>query len=174
MQELRLTLERLPKELDGLSIAHLSDLHFTGRIGIEFFEEVVHQTAALRADLIVITGDVLDEIEYLDWFDRTLSKLSAPLGIYFVLGNHDQFTGEAPRLRRALETVGMIDLGSRWKRLERQAAGKSSWPATSCRGSRRRPTWNVARRDRPTTASCEFCCRTPPISSPGPGGGISI
>ena len=97
-------MDRLPKELDGLSIAHLSDLHFTGRIGIEFFEEVVRQTTALRADMIVITGDVLDEIEYLDWFDRTLAKLSAPLGIYFVLGNHDQFTGEAPRLRRALET----------------------------------------------------------------------
>ena len=118
VQEMRLTLDRLPKELDGLSIAHLSDLHFTGRIGVEFFEEVVHQTAALRADMIVITGDVLDEIEYLDWFDRTLAKLSAPLGIYFVLGNHDEFTGEAPRLRRALETIGMIDLGGRWKRLE--------------------------------------------------------
>jgi uncharacterized protein len=118
VQELHLALERLPKELDGLSIAHLSDLHYTGRIGIEFFEEVVRQTAALRADMIVITGDVLDEIEYLDWFDRTLAKLSAPLGIYFVLGNHDQFTGEAPRLRRALETIGMIDLGSNLKRLE--------------------------------------------------------
>ena len=111
VQEMRLTLDRLPKELDGLSIAHLSDLHFTGRIGVEFFEEVVRQTTALRADMIVITGDVLDEIEYLDWFDRTLAKLSAPLGIYFVLGNHDEFTGEAPRLRRALETIGMIDLG---------------------------------------------------------------
>jgi predicted MPP superfamily phosphohydrolase len=118
VQELHLALERLPKALDGLSIAHLSDLHYTGRIGIEFFEEVVRQTAALRADIIVITGDVLDEIEYLDWFDRTLSKLSAPLGVYFVLGNHDQFTGEAPRLRRALETIGMIDLGGRFKRLE--------------------------------------------------------
>ena len=94
----------MPKELDGFSIAHLSDLHYTGRIGIEFFEEVVRQTAALRADMIVMTGDVIDKVEYLDWFDRTLAKLSAPLGIYFVLGNHDQFTGEAPRC------------GGRWKR----------------------------------------------------------
>ena len=100
VQELHLELARLPKELDGLSIAHLTDLHYTGRIGIDYFEEVIRQTVALRADMIVITGDVVDKIEYLDWFDRTLAKLSAPLGIYFVLGNHDQFTGEAPRVRR--------------------------------------------------------------------------
>ena len=118
VQELHLELARLPKELDGLSIAHLTDLHYTGRIGIDYFEEVIRQTVALRADMIVITGDVVDKIEYLDWFDRTLAKLSAPLGIYFVLGNHDQFTGEAPRVRRALESIGMIDLGSRFKRLE--------------------------------------------------------
>jgi hypothetical protein len=118
IDEKQLALPRLPAPLDGFSIAHLSDLHFTGRIGIDFFKAVVERTNALRADLIVLTGDVLDEMELVDWIPQTIARLSAPLGVYFVLGNHDQFTGEGPRLRQALTAAGLMDLGGRWKRLD--------------------------------------------------------
>ncbi len=84
----------------------------TGKIGVDFFKAIVRQAAELRADMIVITGDIVDEVELFDWIPQTLAQLSAPLGVYFVLGNHDQFTGAASQLRQMLTTAGLIDLGS--------------------------------------------------------------
>ncbi len=68
--------------------------------------------------MIAITGDIVDEIELFEWIPQTLAQLSAPLGVYFVLGNHDQFTGAANRLRHMLTAAGLIDLGGRWHRLD--------------------------------------------------------
>jgi uncharacterized protein len=122
IDELHLALPRLPSQLDGLSIVQLSDLHMIGKIGPDFFKEAVRQAADLRADMIVITGDIVDEVELFDWIPQTLGQLSAPLGVYFVLGNHDQFTGAATQLRQILTAAGMIDLGARWHRLEHSGA----------------------------------------------------
>jgi uncharacterized protein len=118
VDEKQLVLPRLPTQLDGFSITHLSDLHFTGRIGLEFFLEVVQQANALRSDLVVITGDFIDKIELLNWIPQTLGNFSAPLGCYFVLGNHDEYTQVAPQIRQVLTEAGLIDLGNRWQRLE--------------------------------------------------------
>ena len=118
IHERELRIDRLPAGLNGLSLAHVSDLHFTGRIKIDYFREVMWRTNALRADLILITGDIVDEIELLDWIPRTLGELTAPMGVYFVLGNHDEFTGEEDRIRTALTAAGFTDLGGRWKQIE--------------------------------------------------------
>jgi predicted MPP superfamily phosphohydrolase len=118
VREKQLWLVRLPIELDGLSIAHFSDLHITGRIGIDYFHEVIDRVEALRADLIAVTGDVIDEIEHSDWLKETLGRLTAPLGAYFVLGNHDQFAGKATAVRQALSEAGLTDLGGRWQRVD--------------------------------------------------------
>jgi predicted MPP superfamily phosphohydrolase len=114
----QLHLQRLPSDLDGLSIAHFSDLHITGRIGIDYFHEVVDRVESLRADLIAVTGDVIDEVGHIDWLEETLGRLTAPLGAYFVLGNHDQFSGQAALVRQALSEAGLTDLGGRWQRLD--------------------------------------------------------
>jgi hypothetical protein len=118
IEEKHVSLPRLPTRLDAFSIAHLSDLHITGHIGIDFFHEVVQQTNALGTDIIVLTGDIIDEIELFHWLPQTLAHLTAPHGVYFVLGNHDQFTGEAPRMRKILTDTGLIDVGGRWLPLE--------------------------------------------------------
>jgi predicted MPP superfamily phosphohydrolase len=118
VQEKHLAIERLPQSLEGFSIAHLSDLHFTGTIGVEFFEEVVRRTNELAADLVVISGDIADEADCFEWIPRTLGRLTAPLGVYFVLGNHDLFHGRPDRLRQILAESGLIDLHGCWQRLD--------------------------------------------------------
>jgi uncharacterized protein len=118
VREKQLRLPRLPLELDGLSIAHFSDLHITGRICIDYFHEVIDRVESQRADLIAVTGDVIDELEHIDWLGETLGRLTAPLGAYFVLGNHDQFTGQAAIVRQALSEAGFTDLGGRWQRVD--------------------------------------------------------
>ena len=48
---------RLDPDLDGLSIAHLSDFHFTGHVGKGYFRAVVRAANELRPDLVALTGD---------------------------------------------------------------------------------------------------------------------
>ena len=116
IHEKAIPLEHLDPALDGFSIAHLSDLHMSGRIDKEYFQLVVERTNALRPDLIAITGDLFDARECLDWIADTLGRLQAPCGVYYILGNHDlRVDRYAPR--RWLAEHGLIDLGGRWTTL---------------------------------------------------------
>jgi len=108
---------RLDPALDGLSIVHLSDLHFLGRVGKAYFREVVRVSNQLHPDLVCITGDIIERVRCFGWIADTLGRLAARHGVFFVLGNHDARVDSA-RLRAALTRHGLIDLGSRWHRLE--------------------------------------------------------
>ncbi len=109
----RLSLPRLPQNLEGLTIAHLSDLHFSGRILPPYFDVVVDETNALEADLIMIAGDIVDKEACLPWIRSTLGRLRSRYGVYFVLGNHDQRVRSPERVRRAMVDCGFVDLGGR-------------------------------------------------------------
>lgn len=83
--------ETLPKGLDGLRIAQISDLH-VGTYGdnTAFMQELVDSINALHPDVIVFTGDIVNRrSDELKPFVGTLCQLRAPLGVYGVLGNHD-------------------------------------------------------------------------------------
>ncbi len=108
-----LELPRLPAALDRLSLVHLADLHFTGRIGKSYFLEVVRLANELQPDLACVTGDLIDNPDCADWLAEILGRLEARFGVYFVLGNHDLEFGAAT-IRRLLTAAGLIDLGSRW------------------------------------------------------------
>lgn len=94
---------------DGLRILHLSDLHIRRReCGSERFGDLCAAVASRRADLVAITGDLMDEPGDEDLAVEALSFLrdawerggSGALGAVCVLGNHDTL-----RLRRALARV---------------------------------------------------------------------
>jgi predicted MPP superfamily phosphohydrolase len=106
-------LPRLSPDLDGLSVLHLSDLHFTGRIARPYFEYIVQRSNELNADLIAITGDIVEFDACLDWLPLTLGRLRSRHGVYFVLGNHDKRLRDVQRLRRSLTELGLYDLGRR-------------------------------------------------------------
>jgi hypothetical protein len=111
VQEKVLRWPRLPEQLAGLKIAHLSDLHMTGRIGREFYDVAVDQTNRLDPDFVVITGDILEKECCLDWIAPTLGRLTARHGKYFILGNHEKRLADAAPLRAALVAAGFADLG---------------------------------------------------------------
>lgn len=108
-----LTYPRLPEALDGLRIAHLSDLHFTGRVPREFFELAIERTNRWQPDMIAVTGDFVDDWRCRAWLPETLGRLQSSSGICFLLGNHDRWSGHAGELRRELERLGLIDVGNR-------------------------------------------------------------
>jgi predicted MPP superfamily phosphohydrolase len=109
-----LVLPRLPLALDGLTIAHVSDLHFTGHLTREFFDVVVAQTNAMDADLVAITGDIIDRRACLSWIDGTLGGLHSRLGTFYVFGNHDRRIRDRSLLVRQCEQAGLQYLGGRW------------------------------------------------------------
>ena len=85
----------LPLPLNGLRIAHLSDVHAGINMHEEKMQQIVAQTNALGADLIVQTGDMIDISQsFIPDYVRAFRDLHAPLGVVTVLGNHDRYTGQ--------------------------------------------------------------------------------
>lgn len=93
----------LPVSFSGLKILHLSDWHFEGTITREYFEQVSVIAAREAVDLVAFTGDLLDSDQCVEWLPTTLGQLSAPLGCWFILGNHDWYLDSAAARRRLTE-----------------------------------------------------------------------
>ena len=90
----------LPLPLNGLRIAHLSDVHAGIHMSEEKMREIVQQTNALGPDLIVQTGDMIDISQsFIPDYVRAFRDLHAPLGVVTVLGNHDRYTGQDAVIR---------------------------------------------------------------------------
>jgi predicted MPP superfamily phosphohydrolase len=113
----RLVIPRLPAELTGLTIAHISDLHMTGRIGREYYTYAARAVNDLRPDVIAITGDIVEDERCWPWIEESVGQLCAPLGVFFILGNHDEFI-DAGRTRDLLIDFGLTCLSGRWLRAE--------------------------------------------------------
>lgn len=110
----RIGLAGLPRELDGLRIAHLSDFHHGPLVSRARIRGAVRLANSLRPDLIALTGDYIHRGR--DWIEgcfRELALLHAPLGVFAVLGNHDHYAKAAESVRSALQRAGIQDLTNR-------------------------------------------------------------
>jgi len=80
----------LPKNLKGLKIVQLSDMHLGTGPNHHQIKKLVDQALALTPDMITLTGDIFDGmIADLDLELKDLARLKALHGVYFVLGNHE-------------------------------------------------------------------------------------
>jgi uncharacterized protein len=94
VKEVRVRLNRLPKEQHGLTIAQLTDVHVGPTIGRAFIEEIVRRTNELAPDIVAITGDLVDgSVAELGDAVAPLANLKAKHGVFFVTGNHEYFSG---------------------------------------------------------------------------------
>jgi hypothetical protein len=91
LTEATLPVSGLPAALAGLRIGLMTDVHRSQWVSDEDVADAVSLMAAARPDLVVLGGD------YVTWGDRqyvgpsaqALGALSAPHGVFAVLGNHD-------------------------------------------------------------------------------------
>jgi predicted MPP superfamily phosphohydrolase len=96
-----ISLERLPPEFDGLRIVQLTDLHASKLFPAPWMQAVVEKANALRPDLVVITGDVVDGPPRVRAEDvAPLCDLRARLGVFAVLGNHEYYSDRAAWLKK--------------------------------------------------------------------------
>ena len=108
----------IPPELEGFKICQLSDLHLTGHICIEYFQEVVKEANEFDPDIVVITGDIVDEADCLAWFESTIGKLKAKYGVFYILGNHDKRIGDEAMLRGRIEALGLVAVSGAWHEID--------------------------------------------------------
>lgn len=84
----------LHRSLDGFTIAQITDLHVGPTIKKDFVKKVVHATNKINADVIVLTGDLIDgDVASLREHTNELARLSAPYGVFGVTGNHEYYSG---------------------------------------------------------------------------------
>jgi predicted MPP superfamily phosphohydrolase len=93
--EISIPVAGLPEGLEGFCIAQISDVHVGATIKRGFVESVVQRVNALNADLIAVTGDLVDgSVAQLAAHTSPLAGLAARHGVYFVTGNHEYYSGE--------------------------------------------------------------------------------
>ncbi|HKP72029.1 MAG TPA: metallophosphoesterase [Pyrinomonadaceae bacterium] len=123
-------LRRLPRQLDGLRIVQLSDIHHSPFTGREQVERAVALANSLNPDIIALTGDyVSHEREYAAPCAEMLGRLRARCGVYAVLGNHDHWT-DAALITDLFRAEGIRVLVNEGMRFEHPThAGASFWLA---------------------------------------------
>src|SRR5687767_14876239 len=90
----------LPAALHGFSIAQISDLHVGATIKRDYIERVVDAVNALEADMIAVTGDLVDgSVRDLARDTEPLARLTARHGAFFVTGNHEYYSGAGAWIR---------------------------------------------------------------------------
>jgi len=131
MREQTIAIDNWPRELDGLRIAVISDIHAGGSfINDEKVRLIVERTNQLHPELIVILGDYMSgdgqtsrRVEP-EVIGAALKNFSAHLGTYSVLGNHDAWYS-AVKVRAGLEQNGIKVLENEVVQIE--ARGVPLW-----------------------------------------------
>ncbi|TAH50094.1 MAG: metallophosphoesterase [Chloroflexota bacterium] len=153
VERVALALPRLPGAFDGLTIAHLSDLHLGPYVSEEHLLRAVQMTNALKPDVIALTGDLVNSSwRFIQPCAEIISKFEAPLGVYAVLGNHDYWVGflelmlqqmqkarvtllrnQAIPLTRGGSTIYLVGIDDLLQRLANVRRALDRVPANACK-----------------------------------------
>lgn len=111
--QVEIPLANLPSALAGFTIVQLSDIHVGPTIKRDYVQAIVDRVNQLDADLIAITGDVVDgSVEQLHADTAPLGCLRSRHGTYVVTGNHEYYSGAAAWMRE-FERIGLHGLHNR-------------------------------------------------------------
>ncbi|MBR4927204.1 MAG: metallophosphoesterase [Alphaproteobacteria bacterium] len=109
----------LPTDWKPVTVAVLSDLHIssTSKMEKQWLNAVVRKTNDLKADMIFITGDIIDDdVTMLSEQIKPLFKLRAPYGVYMSFGNHEMFN-DSKNWEDFFKKNGMIVLNDEIKQV---------------------------------------------------------
>jgi predicted MPP superfamily phosphohydrolase len=122
VKRLDVQLPGLPRALDGFRVVQLSDVHIGETLGRPFAELLTRDVNALQADVVVITGDLVDgSVERLRDEVAPFAGLQATHGVYFVTGNHEYYHG-GDVWESACADLGMTVLRNQHRVVEHQGA----------------------------------------------------
>lgn len=105
--EQTVVVKNLPADLEGFTIAQISDMHVSSVFKKDRVEKIVGRTNALKPDLVALTGDFVDGTpERLGDDLEPLKNLRARYGVFAVEGNHEHYVDYEGWVR-FLPTLGM-------------------------------------------------------------------
>ncbi|MDQ0217713.1 metallophosphoesterase [Peribacillus cavernae] len=94
----------------SLRLAVASDMHFGRLSGISHLRRLVEKITAIKPDLILLPGDIIDD-EPEPFIEKNMgsimSQLKAPLGVFGVLGNHEYYGGKIPEFIEQMNKINI-------------------------------------------------------------------
>lgn len=110
----------LPVAFEGYQLVQLTDLHISRLFDARWTEAVVSKANALEADLIVMTGDLIDgDVVHRRVAVQPISKLRARDGVWAIPGNHEYFFNYSDWMRE-YERIGLRTLLNQHMLIERR------------------------------------------------------
>lgn len=110
-------LQGLPAERDGTVVAFISDLHLGTMTSASWMRARAADVAALKPDLVIVGGDVFEgHSPHVREEQAALRLLHAPLGVFAVTGNHDDYS-RGSNGRCPLDDAGVKVLRDEWVRI---------------------------------------------------------
>lgn len=90
LEKVKLSFDNLPQAFKGIRIIQISDIHSGSLEDIAAVEKGIEKIMEQKPDLILFTGDLVNnEAAEMKLLTSVFAKLSAPLGVFSILGNHD-------------------------------------------------------------------------------------
>ena len=94
VKEVPISIKGLPQDLDGFRIVQITDIHVSPTIKRNFVEGVVDVVNSLSADVVALTGDLVDgSVKRLAYDVDPLKQIRSTYGNFFVTGNHEYYSG---------------------------------------------------------------------------------
>ncbi|MBM4333315.1 MAG: hypothetical protein FJ117_19200 [Deltaproteobacteria bacterium] len=91
---LEIPLPGLAPEMDGFSIVQVTDIHYGMLTKNDKLSKIVDRINELKADIVVITGDLVDEgVSHMEEMAIPLARLKSRQGVFAVTGNHEYYAG---------------------------------------------------------------------------------
>lgn len=116
VRQVPLRWENLPADLVGLRLVQISDVHLGPYVSLERLTEIIETARALQPDIVVITGDLIDDLRLLRGAVALLSRWAAevPHGLFYCWGNHEYFR-DISQIKAAIDAspLQLLDNSSR-------------------------------------------------------------
>jgi predicted MPP superfamily phosphohydrolase len=93
MPNIELFFPHLPRELEGMRILHISDIHIGYYIDLHDLELTLLDAERQHADLVLVSGDIADQLTELPEALRMIDRLKPRYGTFGSLGNHEYYAG---------------------------------------------------------------------------------
>ncbi|MEH7308435.1 metallophosphoesterase [Neobacillus drentensis] len=113
IQEIQIKHRLIPDSFDEIKMIQFSDTHLGFQYTLQQFNKLVEKINSLQPDIILFTGDLMDEPNQYTEINKLipiLKKLHAPLGKYCIFGNHDHGGYGSDIYRNIMETTNFTVL----------------------------------------------------------------